>query len=132
VNPQGQHLPQNASPLMVAVPNTTDTFSDNHQSCSTMGPMVKGIAVTIIALMILRQHLVDSSHPSVLGTKGKGAFEFQDQVDQYRRYQGHVDCAERVLKIFGDASVTIAQWRRTQDLTNLGYPSLPLVSRTEG
>jgi hypothetical protein len=28
-------------------------------------------------------------------------------------------------RIFGDASVTIAQWRRAQDLTNLGYPQVP-------
>jgi len=28
-------------------------------------------------------------------------------------------------RIFGDASVTIAQWRRVRDLTNLGYPQVP-------
>jgi len=27
--------------------------------------------------------------------------------------------------MFGDASVTIAQWRRTRDLTKLGYPQVP-------
>jgi len=27
--------------------------------------------------------------------------------------------------IFGDASVTIAQWRRARDFTNLGYPQVP-------
>jgi len=28
-------------------------------------------------------------------------------------------------RIFVDASVTIAQWRRVRDLTNLGYPQVP-------
>jgi len=27
--------------------------------------------------------------------------------------------------MFGDASVTIAQWRRARDLTNLGYLQVP-------
>jgi len=28
-------------------------------------------------------------------------------------------------RIFGDASVTIAQWRRARDFTNLGNPQVP-------
>ena len=75
---------------------------------------------------------MDSFHPSALGTKGKGAFEFQDQVDQYRRYQDHVDCAERVLRIFGDASVTIAQWRRARDVTKCGLSVLTLGAQSRG
>jgi len=27
--------------------------------------------------------------------------------------------------IFGDASLTIPQWRRARDLTNLGHPQVP-------
>jgi len=30
-----------------------------------------------------------------------------------------------VQRIFGDASVTIAQWRIARDLTDLGYPQVP-------
>jgi len=29
------------------------------------------------------------------------------------------------VKVCGDAFVTIAQWRRTRDLTSLGYPQVP-------
>jgi len=34
-------------------------------------------------------------------------------------------------KIFDEASVTIAQWRRAQDLSNLGYPQIPSLIPVE-
>jgi len=31
----------------------------------------------------------------------------------------------RSCRIFGDASITIAQWRGARDLTDFGYPQIP-------
>ena len=39
--------------------------------------------------------------------------------------QGFRDTVTGFWRNFGDASVTIAQWRRARDLTNLGYPQVP-------
>jgi len=38
---------------------------------------------------------------------------------------GYVYVLRESWRIFGDAFVTIAQWRRARNLTNLGYPQVP-------